>query len=73
MQSPGCPHITHLQLVVNTVTMEEAVQRQQEAEASALLLLRNAFMTKWTERRRIVYIVQVLTELYFVTPRDRAC
>jgi hypothetical protein len=35
--------LTHLELVVNTVSMEEAVQQQQEADTSTLLLLRNIF------------------------------
>jgi len=29
-------------------------------------------MTKWTVRQSTGYNVQVLTELYFATPRDRA-
>ena len=65
--------LTHLELVVNTVSMEEAVRQQQEVEAWSLLLLRNIFMTERTIRQSTGYNVQVLTELYFATPRDRAC
>jgi len=30
-------------------------------------------MTEWTEQQSTGYNVQVLTELHFATPRDRAC
>ncbi len=35
--------LTHLELVVNTVSMEEAVQQQQVAEVGTLLPLKTIF------------------------------
>ncbi len=70
---PRARNLDPLELVVNTVSMEEAVQQQQEGEALTLLLLRNIFMTEWTVRLSTGYNVQVNTELYLVTTRDRAC
>jgi hypothetical protein len=66
--------LNHLELVVNTVSMEEAVrQRQQEVEVLPFYSCELFFMTMGTKPLSIGHNVQVLTELYLATTRDRAC